>query len=243
MDRLEGQRVVVFGASSGVGEATAAAAAAAGAQVILTGRNSERVAAAAARTGGDARGVVVDGRDVDGIRRFFDELGEVRHLVIPAGQTTRGGAFVGELTLERFRDNFDGKFWVQVAVAHAGAPHVARGGSITLVSGGAAHRALPGMADIAAINGAIEAIVPPLARELAPTRVNAISPGTLDTGYWRGVPQSDLDAIFDRVAGQLPAGRVGTAADIAAAALFLMTSDFVTGTVLAVDGGIAVSSL
>jgi NAD(P)-dependent dehydrogenase (short-subunit alcohol dehydrogenase family) len=243
MDRLQGQRVVVFGGSSGVGRATAIAAAAAGAEVVLTGRDPDRVAAAAERAGGNSRGVVVDGRDPDGIRSLFDALGEIRHLVVPAGQTTRGGAFVGELTLERFRENFDGKFWVQVAVVHAAAPHVQRGGSITVISGGAAHRALPGMTDIAAINGAIEAIVPPLARELAPTRVNAVSPGTLATGYWRGVPQADLDGIFGRVASQLPAGRVGTAEDIAQAVMFLMTSDFVTGTVLAVDGGIAVSSL
>lgn len=243
MERLQGRRVVVFGASSGVGEATALAAASAGAEVVLTGRDAERVAAVAERAGNGARGVVVDGRDAGAVRRFFDEAGEVHHLVVPAGQTTRGGAWVGELTLERFRDNFEGKFWVQIGAVHAGAPHVVRGGSITLISGGAAHRALPGMADIAAINGALEAVVPPLARELAPTRVNAISPGTLATGYWRGVPQGSLDAIFGRVAAGLPAGRVGTAEDIAAAALFLMTSDFVTGTVLAVDGGIAVSSL
>lgn len=243
MGELSGQRVVVFGASSGVGQATARLAAHAGAEVVLTGRDPDRLEAARAAAGGAARADVVDGRDEAAIAAFFDKVGTLHHLIVPAGETTRGGAFTTELTLERFRETFEGKFWVQMKVAYFAARHLERGGSITLISGGAAHRALPGMVNIAAVNGALEAVVPPLARELAPSRVNAISPGTLNTGYWRGVPQADLDAIFARTAAALPAGRVGEPDDIARAALYMMTNSFVTGAVLRVDGGLAESSI
>jgi NAD(P)-dependent dehydrogenase (short-subunit alcohol dehydrogenase family) len=99
------------------------------------------------------------------------------------------------------------------------------------------------MTNIAAVNAAIDGIVPTLALELAPTRVNAISPGTLRTSYWTGVPDEQLEAIFERSAQGLPAGRVGNPDDIANAVLFLVTTPFVTGTVLAVDGGLPHSSL
>jgi NAD(P)-dependent dehydrogenase (short-subunit alcohol dehydrogenase family) len=243
MQALEGTLAVVFGASSGVGSATARLLAASGAEVVLAGRDPARLEQARREAGPNARAVEVDGRDPAALDRFFADVGPHRHLVIPAGQTSRGGSFVGELTMERFRDTFEGKFWVQLGVAHAGARYVERGGSITFISGGAAHRALMGMVNVAAVNGAIEAVVGPLARELAPTRVNAISPGTLATGYWRGVPDEQLERIFSRTAEALPAARVGTADDIAEAVLFLARSDFVTGTVLQVDGGIQHSSL
>lgn len=243
MGALAGTTAVVFGASSGVGSATARSFAEAGAQVVLTGRDAGRLEEARAAAGPGAKAAVVDGRDPEAVRRFFAERGAVHHVVVAAGQTSRGGPITSELTLERFRDTFEGKFWVQMNVVHAAAPRLERGGSLTLISGGAAHRALLGMVNVAAVNGAIEAVIGPLARELAPTRVNAISPGTLNTGYWRGVPDDQLDAIFAKTAGALPAGRVGTADDIAAAALFLATNSFVTGTVLQVDGGIEHSSL
>jgi NAD(P)-dependent dehydrogenase (short-subunit alcohol dehydrogenase family) len=243
MASLSDSTAVVFGASSGVGSATARLFAEHGAAVILTGRDGERLDEVRATVGHDARAVVVDGKDLGAIERFFAQVGPFHHLVIPAGQTSRGGLFRGELSMELFRETFEGKFWVQMNVAHAAAPYLEHGGSLTFVSGGAAHRALPGMVNVAAVNGALEAAVGPLARELSPTRVNAISPGTLNTGYWRGVPEDTLRAIFTNTAAALPAGRVGTAEDIAHAALFLATNTFVTGTVLEVDGGIRHSTL
>jgi NAD(P)-dependent dehydrogenase (short-subunit alcohol dehydrogenase family) len=243
MTTLDGARVVVFGASSGVGRAAAKRAGQLGARVVLVGREAARLEEARAEAGAGAQAFVVDGRDAAALPKLFADVGAIRHLFVPAGMTDPAGKFVGELQMDGFKKTFEDKFWVQMAVAHAAAPHVESGGSITLVSGGAAHRALPGMVNVAAVNGAIEAVVPTLARELAPTRVNCISPGTLNTGYWRGVPDEALQGIFGRVAGALPAGRVGTADDVAEAAVFLMTSSFVTGQVLQVDGGLELSSL
>ena len=97
------------------------------------------------------------------------------------------------------------------------------------------------MANIAAVNGASDAVVPTLALELAPTRVNAISPGTMRTTYWTGVPDAQLDEIMDRVAKSLPVGRVGTE-DIANAVLCVLTTGFVNATVVAIDGGLPVAT-
>jgi NAD(P)-dependent dehydrogenase (short-subunit alcohol dehydrogenase family) len=241
---LKGQRVVVFGASSGVGLATAQTLARHGASVVVTARGKEEIdKAVAAIEGGQARGFAVDGKDEKGVAAFFGEVGEIDHLVIPAGATNRGGDFLDTMTQESFRATFEGKFWVQMNVAHAGGRYVRRGGSITFFSGGAAHRAMKGMVNIAAVNGAIESVVPPLALELGPTRVNAISPGTLATSYWSGMPEEQQRVIFDHAAGLLPAGRVGTAQDIANAVFFLVTTSYVTGTVLHVDGGLPHSNV
>jgi NAD(P)-dependent dehydrogenase (short-subunit alcohol dehydrogenase family) len=237
---LSGQKVVVFGGGSGAGLGAAKLLASKGAEVIVTGRSVDKMEAAR-REGLTAK--AVDGKDVAAVRAFFEELGPFDHLVITAGQTNRGGSFVDNITDQSFRETFDGKFWVQVNAAQAGARTIKKGGSITFFSGGANRRALKGMANIAAVNAAIDGIVPTLALELAPTRVNAISPGTLRTSYWTGVPDDQLEAIFDRTAKGLPAGRVGTPDDIANAVLFIVTTSFVTGSVLTVDGGLPHSSL
>jgi len=243
MTALKDQTVVVFGGSSGVGLASAELLASHGARLVIAGRDGAEVEKVVPRLGSGARGFTVDGKDEAAIARFFKEIGEIDHLVIPAGATNRGGTFVDQMTEQSFRATFDGKFWVQINVAHAGATHVKRGGSITFFSGGAAHRALRGMVNIAAVNAAIEAVVPPLSLELAPTRVNAICPGTLATTYWSGVPEEQLKKIFADTAEKLPAGRVGTAEEIANAVLFLVTTPYATGMVLRVDGGMPHSTV
>jgi len=228
-------KIVVFGGGSGVGLAAAKLLAARGDEVIIAGRGVGPLEG--------LRTFAVDGTNVPAIRAFFEEVGAIDHLVITAGATNRGGSFLGEITDQTFRETFDGKFWVQVNVAHEGARYVNRGGSITLFSGGANRRALKGMVNVAAVNGALDAIVPTLALELAPTRVNSISPGTLRTTYWTGTPDQQLEQIFDRVAKGLPVGRVGTAEDIARAVEFVIDSGFMTGTVLCIDGGLPQSAL
>ena len=238
---MNGQKVVVVGGGSGVGYASAKLLASKGAEVIISGRDAAQMEAAGKKLGVPAK--VVDGKNVADVRAFFEAVGAFDHLVIPAGATNRGGSFVDNITDETFRATFDGKFWVQVTAAHAGARFIKKGGSITFFSGGASRKAMPGMTNIAAVNGALDAIVPTLAVELSPTRVNSISPGTLRTTYWEGTPEAQLEQIFGRMAKALPVGRVGTADDIAAAVHFLITSTFITGTVLAVDGGLPHATL
>lgn len=231
MSSLESKRVVVFGGGSGAGLASARLLATLGAEVVIASRRIDPILES------EFTAKSVDGRNVGEVDAFFDEVGAFDHLVITAGATNRGGDFVN-ITDEAFRQTFDGKFWVQITAARAGARHIRPGGSITFFSGGASRRALHGMANIAAVNGAIDAVVPTLALELSPTRVNSISPGTLRTTYWTGVPEEQLDAIMNRMATALPARRVGTAEDIAEAVGFVVTNPFVNGTTICVDGGL-----
>lgn len=109
---------------------------------------------------------------------------------------------------------------------------------MTLVSAGSAQAALPGTSLLAAVNGAVEAAVPPLARELAPRRVNAVSPGVIETSWWDAIPSQDREAIFAQFEGQTPVGRNGRAEDVAHAICALIENDYISGVVLPCDGGL-----
>ena len=111
-------------------------------------------------------------------------------------------------------------------------------GSITLVSAGSAQSALPGTAGLAAVNGAIEAAVPPLARELAPRRINAVSPGVIENEWWSEVPEEERGALFADFAEQTPVGRNGNSEDVAQAIGALIENEYITGVVLPCDGGL-----
>ena len=112
-----------------------------------------------------------------------------------------------------------------------------RRSSVTLVSAASARAAIPGTAGLAAINGAIEAMVRPLAIELAPVRINAVSPGVIDTPWWDALPAQAKRGVFAQTCASLPVGRVGRPDDVAAAIAMVATNGFMTGTVIEVAGG------
>ncbi|MEV7025083.1 SDR family oxidoreductase [Kitasatospora sp. NPDC093558] len=231
-----GQRVVVMGGSSGIGEAAAGAFAADGAEVVITGRDRERLDAAVARIGGKTTGASVDAADAGAVAAFFAEGGTVDHLVVAVSGAAGAGPFA-QLDLADLAHGFDAKFWPQVRVLQAALPHLRADGSVTLVTAASARAAIPGTAGLAAINGALEAMVPPLAVELAPLRVNAVSPGVVDTPWWDRVPAEQRKALFDGLAATTPVGRVGRAQDVARAIHMMAANTFVTGVVLDCTGG------
>ncbi|MGW2491336.1 SDR family oxidoreductase [Streptomyces sp. NPDC001606] len=236
---LAGQRVVVMGGSSGVGEATAAFFAADGAEVAITGRDQDRLDGAAARIGADGGKVSthrLDAADRAAVDAFFADFGTVDHLVLALSGSKGGGPFA-ELDLAELAAGFNGKFWPHVQVLQAALPVLRRDGSVTLVTAASARAALPGTAGLAAINGALEALVPPLAVELAPLRINAVSPGVIDTPWWDRVPADQRQALFDGLAAVTPVGRVGRPEDIARAIHMFAANSFVTGVVLEATGG------
>ncbi|MGW3206278.1 SDR family oxidoreductase [Streptomyces sp. NPDC001135] len=233
---LAGQRVVVMGGSSGIGEAAAAFFTADGAEVVITGRDQDRLDAAADRVGGKVTTYRLDGADRAAVDAFFTGSGTVDHLVVALSGSKGGGPFAG-LDLAELADGFAGKFWPHVHVLQAALPALRRDGSVTLVTAASARAALPGTAGLAAINGALEAMVPPLAVELAPLRINAVSPGVVDTPWWEGVPAEQRRALFDGFAASTPVGRIGRPQDIARAIHMLAANDFVTGVVLEATGG------
>jgi len=234
---FEGQRVLVMGGSTGIGEATAASFAAAGAQVTITGRAKSRLDAAAERIGYPVETREVDATDAEAVGTFFAAGGPADHLVLALSPGAVGlGPFAG-LDDDALRQAFDGKFFGHVAVLRAALPKLRGAGTVTLISAVSAQMAVPGTVALAAVNGALEAIVPPLAVELAPIRVNAVSPGVIDTSWWDFMPDEQRRATFEATAASTPAGRVGRPEDVARAVVFLAGHEFLTGTVLAVTGG------
>ncbi|MFE4362071.1 MULTISPECIES: SDR family oxidoreductase [unclassified Kitasatospora] len=231
-----GQRVVVMGGSSGIGEATATAFAADGAEVVVTGRDRDRLDAAVARIGGKTTGHPLDATDPAALAAFFATTGVVDHLVVAVSGAAGAGPFA-QLDLAELAAGFDAKFWPQVRVLQAALPHLREDGSVTLITAASARAAFPGTAGLAAINGALEAMVPPLAVELAPLRVNAVSPGVIDTPWWDRVPAEQRAALFEGLAATTPVGRVGRAEDVARAIHLLAANGFVTGVVLDCTGG------
>ncbi|WP_067701104.1 SDR family oxidoreductase [Nocardia jejuensis] len=229
-------RVVVVGGSSGIGEATAALFAAEGAEVVITGRDPAKLDAAAARIGGRTSTFSMDaGHQVD-IDAFFATAGVIDHLVVAVSGSSGSGPFA-ELSLDELAAGFDGKFWPHVRILKAALPHLDSHGSVTLVTAASARAAFAGTAGLAAINGALESMVPPLAVELAPLRINAVSPGVVDTPWWDRVPEAQRESLFDGLAATTPVGRVGRAEDIARAIHMLAHNTFITGVVLDATGG------
>jgi NAD(P)-dependent dehydrogenase (short-subunit alcohol dehydrogenase family) len=234
--RLDGQRVVVIGGSSGIGLGIARAAAGAGARVVVAGRSAEKLEAARRELGDAAEGRMVDATDRAAMRELFAALDQVDHLVVTAAAGLPFGPFTS-LDPEAFRRGFDGKFWAFVHAVREVLPVLRRDGSVVLVTGAAARAAMPGTAGVAAVNGALQAMVPTLARELAPVRVNALSPGLVATPVYDGMTAQAREAMYRQGAERLPVRRIGAPADLGLAALFLMTSGYTTGIVLDVDGG------
>ncbi|MGW1742489.1 SDR family oxidoreductase [Nocardia sp. NPDC001965] len=235
------KKVVIVGGTSGIGLATARRLDAAGAAVVIAGRDKERLAAALAELGSRAAGFVVDARDEAELAGLFGEIGSVDHLVVtvtgPSGTTP-----FRELTGEHLQSHVSGKLLPHIAVVQAALPYLTPGASVTLVSAASAGGAMPGTAALAAVNAAVEATVPVLALELAPLRVNAVSPGVIDTDWWNFLPGDARAEVFAGIAAGTPVGRVGAADDIAQAIEFLIGNSFTTGIVVRVDGGARLGS-
>lgn len=234
---FEDQRVIVIGASAGIGEATARSFAAAGASVTIAGRAKDRLDAAAERIGYPIETRELDATDATAVAGFFADINRVDHLVLAASPGAVGLGPFADLDEGALRHAFEGKFFAHFKVLKAALPKLATGSTVTVVSAVSATMAYPGTAALAAVNGALESLVRPLAVELAPVRVNAVSPGAIDTPWWGFMPEEQRTAFFDSAAASTPAGRAGRAQDVADAVLFLAGQGFMTGIVLPVTGG------
>ncbi|MEV4014729.1 SDR family oxidoreductase [Nonomuraea angiospora] len=229
-------RVVIVGGTSGIGLAAAARLAAGGAEVVVTGRSEERLRSALKQLGDQARGEVVDARDTGAMRALFEGLGAVDHLVVTV--TGRGGAGpLSSLTDEGLTEAWRNKLVPHLLTAQAALGVLNPEGSITFVTAASAGAALPGIATLAAVNGAIEAAVPGLAVELAPIRVNAVSPGVIETDWWSEIGDEARAAFMEGAAESLPVRRVGRPEDVAATIEYVVRNAYTTGIVLTVDGG------
>lgn len=227
---------VVMGGSSGIGEATAALFAAQGAEVTITGRDHAKLDEAAARIGGKTTTYRMDATDQGDIEAFFATTAPVDHLVVAVSGAAGSGPFA-DLDLDDLAHGFDAKFWPHLRILKAALPRLTEHASITLITAASARAAFPGTSGLAAINGALEAMIPPLAVKLAPRRINAVSPGVIDTPWWGRVPEEQRKQLFAGLAATTPVGRVGRPEEVAQAINSLATNGFLTGVVLDCTGG------
>lgn len=230
------QHVVITGGSSGIGLQLAQDLAARGARLTLLGRNLDKLQQAAQQVDGPVQVSSVDVTDEPAVARFFEQAGPLDHLVTAAAGTVRGT--VVELETARARELFESKYWGQYHCAKHAAPRLAASGSIVLFSGWISRKPMAGVSTLAAVDAAIEALGRTLAMEIAPRRVNVITPGMIDTPLWAArLKPEQQRAHFEKIAATLPVGRAGNAQDVAHAVRFLLENGFTTGAVIDVDGG------
>lgn len=226
-------RYIIVGGTSGIGLATAKMAISEGHSVLALGRDAGKFEAAQAL---GARTAQLDASDFEATQALFSTEAGFDHLVLCASGSAGSGLF-RDLALEDLRKGFEGKFWPQVIGAKAALTTIKSGGSITFVGAISSRAMRSGTSGLAAINAGLEAMIPILASELRPTRVNAVVPGVVDTPWWSRVPESAKKELFEQLAKDVPVGRVGQADDLASAIMLLSTNTFITGTVLDCDGG------
>jgi NAD(P)-dependent dehydrogenase (short-subunit alcohol dehydrogenase family) len=233
---LSSKRIVILGGTSGIGLATAKAAQREGAMVVVASSNKRRVDAAVASLGGTAEGRVVDLSDEGQVKEFFESIGGFDHLVYTAGESLHLEP-LATTQIDKARGFVDLRFWGAYMAVKYGSPHIQAGGSITLTTGVAGLRPRQGWTIAASICGAMESLTRALAVELAPIRVNAVSPGVVRTDLWSNMAEADRDAMYRDIGQNLPVGRVGEADDLAQSYLYLMREGYSTGQVIVVDGG------
>ncbi|GAB1037801.1 SDR family oxidoreductase [Shewanella algae] len=217
--QTDNQIYVVIGGTSGIGAELAGQLRAEGAQVHVASR----------RTG-------LDISDEQSVYHFFESVGAFDHLIITAGSFAPAGRVV-DVELAQAKAAFDTKFWGAINAAKQAARYIKHGGSITLTSGMLARKVVAATYVKTAINAALEAVTRVLAKELAPIRVNAVSPGLTDTQAHHGMSDEARNTMYQRAEAALPVRRIGQTADIAMAYLLLLQNPYMTGVVIDVDGG------
>jgi NAD(P)-dependent dehydrogenase (short-subunit alcohol dehydrogenase family) len=234
---------VIIGGTAGIGLATARQLLAEGHAVTVVGRDADRLKRALDQLAAQApRPEAVGGHAADLASRadldaLFGALGPVDHLVVTSPGDGSAGP-LAELDLTALSSAFDSKFLSVARAVQAVLPTLAKNGSITLVSATSAQCAMPGTAGLAAVNGAVETLVPTLALELSPIRVNAVSPGVVDTAWWdRIAPPEQRGTVFESFIPAIPVGRVGRPEEIADVIALLVRNGFMTGAVIPADGG------
>lgn len=228
--------IIVLGAGSGIGRAVAQAASRGGAQVVLAGRTRALLEETAATLDGHHQVHALDAAKEDEVAAFFAALGPFDHLVSTVSQSC-SGRLMG-LDAASIARAMDAKLWAPVFLVKHGAPHISKQGSFTFFSGFRSVRPAVGTAITSMVNGGLEAFSRAMALELAPVRMNVVSPGVVDSGtFWDRLGPEAKAKVFRDFSGKAPAGCVGRLEDQAAAALFAMSNPFMTGAVLPVDGG------
>src|ERR1700742_2617084 len=230
---LQDKTILVVGRGSGIARAVALRARSEGARVIVAGRDRAKLANSYDDPGISAD--TIDITDDQSIAALADRVGRVDHVVSTASARARGK--LADLQRQALQQSFDTKVIGPTMLAKHFASQINPGGSFVLFSGVHAFKLNVGYLGVGITNGAVDFLARWLAVELAPLRVNAVSPGVIDTGAWDALGAEAKRDYFEHIGSRNPARRIGTTDDIAGAVLFAMTNTFMTGMTLRVDGG------
>jgi NAD(P)-dependent dehydrogenase (short-subunit alcohol dehydrogenase family) len=233
---LTGKKVIILGGSSGIGLATAKAAANEGATLIIVSSNQQRIDKALATLPAGSKGFAVDLTDEQQIKDLFTQLGNFDHLVYTAGESIKL-ITVADVAVADAQQYFNLRYWGAFTAVKYASPNINAGGSITLTGGIAALRPGSGWALGASICAAMEGFTRAMAIELAPVRVNLVSPGVVKTNLWASMSEEERENLYTGIGNSLPVKRVGEADDIAQTYLYLIGQQYSTGQITVVDGG------
>ncbi|TDO73197.1 NAD(P)-dependent dehydrogenase (short-subunit alcohol dehydrogenase family) [Flavobacterium chryseum] len=236
MENLKGKKVVIIGGSSGIGLATAKLAASKGAQIIIISSKQQRIDNALQEIKSESIGYAIDVTDGLQVKKLFEKIGSFDHLIFTAGENLIL-ANVEDTSLEDARNYFNIRYWGAFAAVKYATPFINSKGSIVLTSGIASNRPNKGWGLGASICAAMEGFTRAMAMELAPIRVNIVSPGVVKTALWNGISESDRENMYANIGSNLPVKRVGEAEDIAKTFLYLLEQEYGTGQTLIIDGG------
>jgi NAD(P)-dependent dehydrogenase (short-subunit alcohol dehydrogenase family) len=233
---LKDKRVVVIAGSSGIGAAVAQQAAEKGAKVTITGRDVNRLAAAAAAMPPGVQTSAFDGTDRAKVVEFFSKVGAFDHLISCIGFTERGSLL--DHDEERARRVFEYKFWAQLFIVRVAHKQVARDGSIVLTGGTSEARAIyPHFSAFSVIgNTALGALVRGLAAEIAPVRINVVEPNLTQTPLIGEITPA-VQALFARFIAKSPAAKIPQPDEVARSYIHAMESGLINGDRLRPDGG------
>jgi NAD(P)-dependent dehydrogenase (short-subunit alcohol dehydrogenase family) len=232
--QLAGQTVVVIGGSSGIGLETSRLARTEGADVVITGRDHERLGQAAKDIGATSV-AAFDATDFEQLATFFEELPAIDHVLV-----TGPGPYYAPLAdfdIGAARRDVEAHLFLPMQVARDAGPKMRAGGTLLFMGGTGGRASGVGLSLISALTAAGPALVRNLALELAPVRVNLIAAGFVDTPLSAALLGQQLDERREELRGTLPIGRVVGPADIALLAVQLMTNTAVTGATFDIDGG------
>jgi NAD(P)-dependent dehydrogenase (short-subunit alcohol dehydrogenase family) len=233
---VQNQKIVVIGASQGMGFATAKLLASQGNEVIIVSKTKEKIEKSAIEIGNKATAKTLDFTNESAVKNMFEEIGNFDHLILVGAGLPAWGTFT-EFETQALKNAFDTKFFGYYYSAKHAIPHLRKDGSIVMVIGGAARKAIAGTSGVAAVNGAILAMGRTMAIELAPLRVNIISPGLVDTPAYNWMNEEQKEIFFKQMGGQLPVGRVGKPEEIAHVIETVLDNNYITGAIIDVDGG------
>ena len=232
---LLGQTVVVIGGSAGIGLETARRARAEGADVILTGRNPDRLEHAAAEVGAE-RTTAFDANDTVALHKFFQELPTPIDHVLVTGGGPRYGPLL-EMDIADVREVLSGHVVLALEVARNARGKMRPGGTLLLMGGTGGRRVGHGLGIVSAATAALPPFTAALALELAPVRVNLIAAGFVDTPLSAALLGDRLEERRQELRDTLPTGRVVGPADVAALAVHIMINTALTGATYDIDGG------